>query len=95
MALQPEAIKSRIDPLISLLNTYVIPFLFILITAVFIWGVAKFIFQSGDEKARKQAKSIMTWGIIGLFAAAAAWGIVKMLIAYFGVGGVGIPAVRP
>lgn len=99
MALQPEVIKSRIDPLISLLNNYVIPFLFIFITAVFLWGVAMLIFQpyvrQRDEKARRQAKAIMTFGIIGLFAVTAAWGIVRLLITYFGVGGVGIPTVKP
>ena len=70
----------------------VIGLLFILATIIFLWGVIQFIAKSGDEAGRAKAKGIMTWGIIGLAVMAAAWGVVALLIQYFGVGGVLVPA---
>lgn len=69
----------------------IIGLLFVVATIVFIWGVIRFIASAGDEKKRTDAKNVMTWGIIGLAVMAAAWGIVQVLINYFGVGG----QVRP
>lgn len=69
----------------------VIGVLFILATVIFLWGVIQFIVKSGDEQGRTKAKGIMTWGIIGLAVMAAAWGLVGILVTYFGAGNVAIP----
>lgn len=35
---------------------------------VFLWGLAKFIFRiGGDEKAVKEGKNLMVWGLVALF----------------------------
>lgn len=69
----------------------IIGLLFVIATLIFLWGVVQFIAKSGDEAGREKAKGIMTWGIIGLAVMAAAWGVVQVLINYFGVGGQPIP----
>lgn len=93
--MNPEAIKSIIDPVTNTLNVYVIPLLFIIATTVFIWGVVQYVIKSEDQVAQKKAKIIITLGIIGLTIITAAWIIVKILILYFGVGGTGIPIPNP
>lgn len=93
--LDPTAIKVKIDPLIAILNTGVLPLLFIIATAVFIWGIILYIGKSSDEATQRKAKIIIFWGIIGLTVSLASWGIVKILITYFGVGGTGIPTPNP
>ncbi|MDP3710655.1 MAG: hypothetical protein Q8R29_02955 [bacterium] len=79
--------------LTNVLNTAttVIQILFVFATLVFLWGVITYIAKADDEAARKKAKGLMAWGIIGLAVMAAAWGITRLLINYFGVGGGVIP----
>ena len=45
----------------------------------FLWGLALFIWSSGDVKKVKEGKLIMTWGIIALFVMVSIWGIVGIL----------------
>lgn len=42
----------------------------------FFWGLAKFIFKAGDEKAQAEGKNIMKWGLIALFVMVSVWGII-------------------
>ena len=74
-------------------NVFIIPALFVLATLLFIWGVIKYIAKSDDEKARAQAKQLMLWGIVGLAVITAVWGVVNLIIIYFGVGDIGIPGI--
>ncbi len=52
---------------------------------VFIWGLAKFIFKSGDEKSHEEGRAIMTWGVIALFVMVAVWGIVGFMQSALGL----------
>ena len=63
----------------------------------FFWGLAMYIFNTGDEKKRKSGIHIMIWGVIALFVMVSVWGIVNSLQATFGVAGgsVDIPIVNP
>ncbi len=45
----------------------------------FFWGLAKFIFSSGDEEAKEGGKRIMIWGISALFVMVAVWGLVGFI----------------
>lgn len=58
----------------------IIPFLVLLATVVFIWGIVKYITAGGDEKKLEEAKSVIMWGIIALAVMLTAWGFVKVLI---------------
>ena len=50
----------------------------------FFYGLANFIWISGDEKKREGAKSIMTWGIVGMFVMTTLWGILGFMQATLG-----------
>ena len=60
---------------------------FALALLVFFWGLAVFIFQTGDESRVSDGKRLMIWGIIALFVATSIWGIVALLQETFGAGG--------
>lgn len=69
----------------------IIPILMILATIVFLYGVISYVTSGSDEEKRADAKWYIIWGLIGLFAMIAVWGLVRVLVVTFGVGGVGIP----
>lgn len=69
------------------LVTAAIPIVSGLALLAFFFGLAKYIFQSGNEDAQDQGKQIMLAGIIGLFLIAAIGGIVALLENSFGVEG--------
>jgi hypothetical protein len=62
----------------KLVNT-LIPLLFALALLVFVWGVVKFIFNSGNELKKSEGKRVMIGGIIALFVIASVWGIVAFI----------------
>jgi hypothetical protein len=62
-----------------------IPFLFALITVVFLWGIIQYILAGGDEEKRKNAKQLIIYAIIGMFVATAIWGIIAFVGDIFGV----------
>lgn len=57
----------------------------------FFYGVAKYVMAAGDEEAQKAGRSIMIYGIIGLFVIIGVWGLVAMLGSTFGIA-IGGPA---
>ena len=63
----------------------IIGILFTAGTVVFLWGVIQYMTAAGDEKKIKDARQKITYGIIGLFLMVAIWGIVKALVATFGL----------
>ncbi|MCK5060074.1 MAG: hypothetical protein KAR00_02980 [Candidatus Pacebacteria bacterium] len=42
----------------------------------FFWGLAKFILNADNEKARADGKRLMQWGITALFVMVSIWGII-------------------
>lgn len=68
----------------SVLN-FIIGLLFVLVTLYFIWGVIKYVMAAGDETKIKSGKQHMLWGIIGMAVIAGAWGLVRIILDYFGV----------
>ena len=51
----------------------------IVATVVFLWGVIRFITAGGDEDKIREGRSLIIWGLIGLFVMVAVWGIVEIL----------------
>lgn len=82
-----ESAIARIDQLLRQL----IPVLMVIATIVFLWGVITYITAAGDEDKIKKGRSYIIYGLLGLFVMVAVWGIVRILVQTFGVGGVGIP----
>ena len=74
----------------SLLNI-IIPILITLAVVYFIWGVIQYTI-SQDEEAKKQARSKIIMGLIGLFIIVAFWGIVNVISRTLGVGNDRLPA---
>ena len=52
---------------------------------LFLFGVVKYIASGEDETKRKEAKSYIVYGIIGLFVMVSVWGLVGILTGTFGV----------
>lgn len=52
----------------------------------FFWGLAMFVFKSGDEAEQTKAKSMMIWSVVALFVMVSVWGLVNFLGQTIGVG---------
>lgn len=63
----------------------VVPFLFSLATAAFIWGIIQYFLNPDNEEKRKAGKSYMIWGLIALFVMISMWGLVGVFSDTFGV----------
>jgi len=63
----------------------VIPFLITLALVYFLYGVAQYIMNQGDEEARTAARAVMINGIIALFVVISVWGLVAVLNTTFGI----------
>lgn len=50
-----------------------------LATVYFLWGVAKYILHSDDQKSREEGRSMMIYGIIAIFVMVSIWGFVNLL----------------
>ncbi|MDP3710654.1 MAG: hypothetical protein Q8R29_02950 [bacterium] len=92
-----QARPSEINNIITTVSNTaksLIGLLFVLATVVFLYGVVIFIAKADDEAARKKARGVMTWGIVGMAVMASGWGLASILVNYFGVSGGG-PNVSP
>lgn len=67
----------------NILNS-IIPVLVILGIIYFVWGVITYVIAS-DEEAKKSGRNRIIYGIIGLAAIVAMWGLVNILITTFGL----------
>ena len=63
----------------------IIGLLFLLGTAIFLWGCVQYISAGGDAKKIREARLKIIYGGIGLALMVAMWGIAKALVATFGL----------
>lgn len=84
---------SRVFGRVTEVLNLIIPFLVLLATVIFIWGIVKYITAGGDEQRLEEAKNLIIWGIIALAVMISVWGFVYILIdAIFGTNSLpGIP----
>jgi TRAP-type C4-dicarboxylate transport system permease small subunit len=52
---------------------------------VFLWGGFQFIRNAGDETKRKEGRSAIFWGLIGLVIIFGAFGIINLALGTFGI----------
>lgn len=45
----------------------------------FLWGIAKYLLNSGDSKAQGEARGAMIYGVLGMFVMFSVWGLVYLL----------------
>jgi len=74
---QINTVKDLLTAITSLI-ALLIPLAYGLALLFFLWGIAKFIFKAGDEKAKEEGKRLMIWGIVGLFVITSIWGIIAV-----------------
>jgi hypothetical protein len=67
-----------------LIGSIVIPGIFTLAFAAFLWGMFKFI-RSSDTKDKQDSKQFIYGGLIGLFVMVSVWGIIKILGTTLGI----------
>ncbi len=90
----PTDFASTVDFIITIVLTPFIGLLLAVCLVYFLWGVVKYIRESGNEPARAEAKKMMFYGIIGLFVFVSAWGLVNILVNTFGLDSDTIPRPR-
>ncbi|MEX1027103.1 MAG: hypothetical protein WD049_03715 [Candidatus Paceibacterota bacterium] len=83
VAAQPETFAEVIGEILSILGV-VFPLLSVAAVALFFWGLAKYVFQAGNEGAVQQGKFMMTWGILAIFVLFSIWGILAFFYGEFG-----------
>ena len=87
----------RFDTLVNfatcIIASSIIPLIFALAIAVFIWGVVQYLLGANDETERQKGTQFMLWGIIALTVMVSIWGLVRILTNTFGIDFV-IPQVQ-
>lgn len=79
----------KINSLLGKVNEFIlnplIILLFVVALIVFFWGLVEFISKAGSEEGRETGKRNMVWGVVGMFIMVAVYGIIKLILATFGV----------
>ncbi|MFA6274164.1 MAG: hypothetical protein WC662_03305, partial [Candidatus Paceibacterota bacterium] len=63
----------------------VIPLIFALAVAMFVWGVVMYVINTSEEAKKAKGKMFMIWGIIALTVMVSVWGLVAILGNTFGI----------
>lgn len=74
----PRDFNALVRVFINLLEQ-AIPIFFALALLIFFWGVARFIWNAGNESIRLSGRKFMVYGIITLFVMITIWGILQAL----------------
>jgi hypothetical protein len=78
-----------IAPLLNKIDRYIlnpiIILMFMIALAVFFWGIVQFISNADADKAREEGRQNILWGIIGMFIMVSAYGIIRVILATFGL----------
>lgn len=79
-----SSFQGILDAIKSLIGV-IFPVILAVAVIVVIWGIFKFILNAGDEEARKTGRSLILWGIVGIFLMLSVWGLVNILLGTFGL----------
>jgi ribose/xylose/arabinose/galactoside ABC-type transport system permease subunit len=91
---QVTDLRSLVSNLMSLMTSYIVPFIISLAVMFFLWGVFKTTTAEGDSKKREEGISYITYGIIGLAVMVSIWGLVNLLTSTFFSGSLIVPQLR-
>ncbi len=81
-----QYVGSGSSGIIGLFNLVVIPVIFALAFAAFVWGAVDYLFiHGGDETKREEGRKFMFWGIIGLIVLFSVWGFVNIMLSTLGI----------
>lgn len=79
-----QTFKSVVGDVVSLIDAAVAVLVGVALL-VFIFGAAQYVFQAGDKSAAEAGRDRMLAGVVGLFAIAVIWGLVRIVGATFGL----------
>ncbi len=79
LAATPTDLKSLLDIFTGEILNSVIGLLSAFAVIFFVLGIVRYIANAGDEKKAKEGKSIMWYGLLGLFVLFSFWGIVQFV----------------
>lgn len=68
-----------------IIGASVIPLLFTLAVASFVWGVVQYVINDNEEAKKAKGRSFMIWGIIALTVMISIWGLVRILTGTFNI----------
>lgn len=88
-------VTSLLGSALSLVKGSLIPLVFTLAFLFFMYGLAKYVFSAGDDKAQVAGRQVMVWGSIALFVATSIWGIIQVLEVTLDIDGVSAGYKRP
>ncbi|MFI5260864.1 MAG: hypothetical protein ACHQU0_03655 [Candidatus Paceibacteria bacterium] len=81
-----DFIGSGSTGVIGIINTIIVPMIFTLAFAVFIWGVVSYFFIHGSEDtSRSEGREFILWGVIGMAVLFSVWGILNVLLSTLGI----------
>ncbi|MBI2596400.1 hypothetical protein HYW46_06765 [Candidatus Daviesbacteria bacterium] len=80
----PAGIKQIQELILRVINLSVGLVFFVLVIVLAIGGI-KFLTSGGEQKAVQSAKSMITWGILGVVFMGLAWLILSLVEAFTGV----------
>jgi len=78
-SIQSNTIKGIANDITSILSGILMPTLFSVALALFVWGIVDFIRNAENSEERKRGKQRMLWGILGLFAMITFIGLTSVL----------------
>jgi succinate dehydrogenase/fumarate reductase cytochrome b subunit len=84
LAAAPEDFKGFVQIVLDLVS-YAIPVLVGLTFVAFLWGMAVFILNAGNEEKRAEGKKLMFIGVVALFVMLSVWSIVLVLTGTFNI----------
>ncbi len=73
-----SGITDLIDSVYGIVNGVLVPIAFGLCIFYFFWGIFKYI-KNESESEKAEGRSIMTWGVFGIFVAFSIWGIIILI----------------
>lgn len=76
--------EASVTTLVQSINKVIInPIIFLLFTLAavyFLYGLAQYLLSPNNEEVRKKSKSVMFWGLVGLFIMVAVFGIMRIIL---------------
>jgi uncharacterized membrane protein HdeD (DUF308 family) len=75
---QVTNLEDAVDFIYYLINL-AFPVLIAIAVFVIVWGIFQFVLKAGDEEARKTGRSLILWGVIGIFLMLSVWGLVNIV----------------
>lgn len=86
-----NTLKDIVDYATCLITKSIVPLLYVIAIAVFVYGVIQYFLNPNSVKEREDAKKYIMWALLGLFVLVSISGLVEILRNTFGVTGNSIP----